>query len=64
MFLDLAISVFPSAKLAGGEIQQVEGGLGGGLGAIGPVADVFDHLVESVMGSPAPAQSSPRSFLS
>ena len=67
VFIDLAIPVFPGVELAGGTAnidwgQPGEDGLGGCFGAIGPVTDVFHHLVACVMGNPTSVQSSPSSF--
>ena len=60
--IGLAIPVFPGVELAGGQIEPSQDGLGRSLSPIGPVADVIDHLVASVMGNPTSVQSSPRSF--
>ena len=62
VLIGLAIPVFPSVEFAGGQIEPSQNGLGRSFSPIGPVADVIDHLVASVMGNPTSVQSSPRSF--
>jgi hypothetical protein len=62
VLVDTAIASPPGVELALGDPQPADQAMRGDLGAIGPVADVIDDLVASVVGNPASGQSSPSSF--
>ena len=52
MLIGLAVAIFPVVELAGTEFQPAEKLAGWQFGTHGPVFDVIDNLVASVVGNP------------
>jgi hypothetical protein len=63
VLIGLAIPVFPSMEFAGSEIEPTQDVLSRSFSPIGPVADVIEHLVAGVMGSPTCIQDCTSGFL-
>lgn len=64
VFVGPSVSLFPIEVLATSDPEPLNDVLRRGLGTLGPVSDVIDDLVSSIVGNPASSQGSPMAFFS